>query len=147
VKKYFSILIILFSALLLLIGGCSSSSTSTQPGPTASTVKVVDISTGDAFSLIQSNRSALDFVILDVRTPSEFSSGHIARATNIDFYAPDFKDQVNKLDHNKRYLVYCRTGARSAQATQIMLELGFKNLWNLTGGIVQWTTDGYQTTN
>ena len=145
-KKYVGILVILLSSLLVLMGGCSSPSSATQPAPTAAAVKVVDISTSDAFNLIQNNQPASDFVILDVRTASEFSGGHIARATNIDFYAQDFKDQVNKLNHDNRYLVYCRTGVRSTQATQIMLSLGFKNLWNLTGGIAQWTTDGYQTT-
>ena len=146
-KKYFSILVILLSALVLLIGGCSNSTITSQPAPTATAAKALDVSTGDAFNLIQSNKSALDFVILDVRTAAEFSGGHIAGATNIDFYAPDFKDQVNKLNHDNRYLVYCRTGVRSAQATQIMLSLGFKNLWNLTGGITQWMTDGFQTTD
>lgn len=126
------------------MGGCSNSPTATQPAQTTATAKVVDISTGNAFSLIKSNQSATDFVVLDVRTASEFSSGHIAGATNIDFYAQDFKDQVNKLNHYNRYLVYCQTGGRSAQATQMMLSLGFKNLWNLTGGITQWTMDGYQ---
>jgi rhodanese-related sulfurtransferase len=84
-------------------------------------------------------------MIVDVRTPEEFKSGHLADAVNIDYRSPDFKSNVDKLDRNKEYLIYCRSGARSAGATQMMLDLGFTRLHNLTGGITGWINAGYPT--
>ena len=78
-------------------------------------------------------------VILDVRTEDEFESGHIPNAFNIDLsMGPGFIDAVNALDKNKSYYVYCRSGARSAQAVQLMRDLGFSETYNLIGGILEW---------
>src|SRR5690242_9339142 len=52
-------------------------------------------------------------IILDIRTPSEFKTGHIAGATNIDFLAQDFERRISLLDTNKAYLVHCASGGRS----------------------------------
>lgn len=78
----------------------------------------------------------VDSVILDVRTPDEYMSGHIKGAINIDFYAPDFQNQVDKLDKDKDYKVYCRSGNRSGQSVNLMKKLGFKNVENV-GSISQ----------
>ena len=78
-------------------------------------------------------------VVLDVRTEDEFESGHIPNALNIDLsMGPGFIDEVNALDKNKSYYVYCRSGARSAQAIQVMRDLGFSETYNLIGGILEW---------
>ena len=78
-------------------------------------------------------------VVLDVRTEDEFESGHIPKALNIDLrMGPGFIDEVNALDKNKSYYVYCRSGARSAQAVQVMRDLGFSETYNLIGGILEW---------
>jgi len=77
-------------------------------------------------------------VLLDVRTPGEVAEGMIEGAIPIDFFANDFQTQVNALDKNKNYFVYCRSGQRSEQACQIMDQLGFKSLINLEGGILAW---------
>ncbi len=78
-------------------------------------------------------------VVLDVRTEDEFESGHIPNALNIDLrMGPGFIDEVNALDKNKSYYVYCRSGARSAQAVQVMRDLGFSETYNLIGGILEW---------
>ncbi|MCK6599511.1 MAG: rhodanese-like domain-containing protein, partial [Bdellovibrionaceae bacterium] len=61
-----------------------------------------------------------DSVILDVRTPDEYLSGHIKGAINIDFYASDFQNQLGKLDKEKDYKVYCRSGNRSSKAVNMM---------------------------
>ncbi|MEO8666131.1 MAG: rhodanese-like domain-containing protein [Ignavibacteria bacterium] len=82
-------------------------------------------------------------VVLDVRTAKEFESGHIKDAVNIDFYDADFKDSLSKLDKNKTYFVYCKLGGRSNSACSILSELGFEKLYNLKGGIVDWTAQGY----
>ncbi len=72
-----------------------------------------------------------DMIILDVRTPQEFNETHVEGSQNVDFRSLDFKDQIAKLDKNKTYKVYCRSGNRSGQAEQVMKALGFKNVENI----------------
>lgn len=79
-----------------------------------------------------------DVIILDVRTPAEKSEGFIPGHQMIDFMAQDFVEKINQLDKSKKYMVYCRSGNRSAEACNKMAELGFKNLFNLKGGIGAW---------
>ncbi len=77
-------------------------------------------------------------VILDVRSRGEFASGHIQGAKNIDVQSPDFDAHVQKLDSSKSYLVYCRSGMRSASACSRLSKQGFENVSNLKGGIMAW---------
>jgi len=80
-----------------------------------------------------------NLVVLDVRTPEEFEGGYIPGALNINIYeGQGFVDEVEKLDKNKNYCVYCRSGQRSGQACAIMNQLGFENAFNLSGGILEW---------
>lgn len=80
-----------------------------------------------------------DAVILDVRTEEEFIEGYIPNAKNIDIYkGQGFLDEIEKLDKSKNYYVYCRSGARSAQACALMKQQGFENAYNLMGGITDW---------
>lgn len=72
-----------------------------------------------------------NFVILDVRTQEEFSEKHVTGAVNIDVLKADFKEKVEKLDRNKTYKLYCRSGNRSGKALLLMKEMGFKDLENL----------------
>ena len=81
-------------------------------------------------------------VVLDVRTPKEFAAGHIAGATNIDWYAPDFAEKVSKLDKGKTYLVHCAGGGRSAKACEKMSSLKLTNAFNLSGGFRAWEKAG-----
>ena len=81
----------------------------------------------------------LDAVVLDVRTEDEFNEGIIPNAVNIDINSgQQFVNAVEALDQNKNYFVYCRSGMRSAKACEIMNQLGFKNAYNLSGGMVGW---------
>ena len=78
-------------------------------------------------------------VTLDVRTPDEFNTSRIPNSINIDFYNPQvFMEEVQKLDKDVTYFVYCRTGVRSANSCLLMKELGFSKTYNLIGGIVDW---------
>lgn len=81
--------------------------------------------------------------VLDVRTPSEFSGGHIPGATNIDISGLTFEDTIKKLDINKQYIVNCQSGGRSSRACSIMQNLGFKSAMNLEGGITSWKGKGF----
>jgi len=78
-------------------------------------------------------------VILDVRTPREYSKGYIPGAVNIDIYlGQGFLDEIRKLNTSKNYYVYCKSGGRSAQACSVMKQLGFNNAYNLLGGYSRW---------
>lgn len=92
-----------------------------------------EISSKDVIDLIKNNP---DLVIVDVRTQAEFEAGHIKRSVNIDVSQPNFKEEIARLNKNMRYVVYCRSGNRSRFATQIMEVSGFKEVYDLEGGIV-----------
>ena len=74
-------------------------------------------------------------VIIDVRTPGEFASGHLEGALNIDVQSPDFAAQVSQLDPTQEYFIYCRSGNRSGQAISQMSNMGFTSMIN--GGSVE----------
>lgn len=78
-------------------------------------------------------------VLLDVRTPEETAQGKIEGCTELDFEAVGFEAKLDGLDKNKTYLVYCRSGNRSGQASTLMVEKGFKHVYNLKGGYLAWT--------
>lgn len=95
-----------------------------------------------AYEMIQENVNNPNFILLDVRTPQEFSQSHIKGAKLLDFQAPDFKTKVQELDKNKTYLVYCRSGMRSSGCADTMKSLGFNKVYNLVGGIMAWEREG-----
>ncbi len=118
-----------------LTGGCILDGTAT----------IEDISPQEALTLIQNNQNNPDFVIIDVRTPEEFADGHIENASNIDFYSATFREELDNLDKNKTYLIYCRSGGRSGSALDIMAELDFTEVYNILGGIIAWNAEGLPT--
>jgi rhodanese-related sulfurtransferase len=80
-----------------------------------------------------------DVAILDVRTTEEFKDGHIEIAIHTDvLQAEAFRKYISTLPKNKTYLVYCRSGKRSANALNIMKETGFTNVKHLQDGIAGW---------
>jgi rhodanese-related sulfurtransferase len=82
--------------------------------------------------------SKKDLIILDIRTPEEYEEGHIEDSVLIDFYDALFTKRLNVLDKNKTYLIYCRSGHRSALALSAMKDLGFKKVYDLDGGFNTW---------
>ena len=79
-----------------------------------------------------------DHVVLDVRSPQELAEGSIPGHVMINFFDPNFRSEVEKLDKSKAYLIYCRSGNRSGQACHMMSAMGFERLYNLIGGIGAW---------
>lgn len=77
-------------------------------------------------------------IVLDVRTTGEFNDGHIKRAINIDIRQPDALEKIDKLDHNARYIVHCRTNHRSKTASDHMVQSGFKMVYQMMDGITGW---------
>lgn len=84
---------------------------------------------------ISKYKSTQNAVLVDVRTPSEFNSGHIQGAINVDYENTNFVSEVKKLDASKTYFVYCRSGNRSSKSVIIMKGNGIKNIYDLKGGI------------
>ena len=76
--------------------------------------------------------------ILDVRTPEEWNEGIIEGAVMANFYEADFETQIAKLDKSKPVTVYCKSGGRSGKTMARMAELGFKEIYNLNGGMGAW---------
>jgi rhodanese-related sulfurtransferase len=86
-------------------------------------------------------------IVIDVRTPEEFNEGHIKNAININFYDTNFKNQLNNLDKDKKYLIYCRSGARSSKTLDIMRNLEFNEVYDLERGIIVWNNANYNLIN
>ncbi|ASS49164.1 MAG: thioredoxin [Candidatus Fluviicola riflensis] len=80
--------------------------------------------------------------IVDVRTTEEFAGGHLENATNIDWTSDGFDAKISKLDKSNPYFVYCLSGGRSAAAAEHMRELGFKEVYEMDGGMMKWRSDG-----
>ncbi|HSM01023.1 MAG TPA: rhodanese-like domain-containing protein [Acidimicrobiia bacterium] len=117
----------LMLALLVLVAACSSSATG-----------VIElVGAVEANELLEG-----DVVVLDIRTPEEYAEGHIQGSLNIDFYGADFPDRIGALDADHAYLVYCRSGSRSAQAMSVFEDLGFSEVFELEGGILTWVGEG-----
>lgn len=76
--------------------------------------------------------------LVDVRTPDEYRSGHIAAAVNINYYDADFAQQIARLDKEKPLMVYCAVGGRSGKAAAQLSQMGFKNVTDLEGGMTAW---------
>ncbi|MCZ8355176.1 MAG: rhodanese-like domain-containing protein [Cyclobacteriaceae bacterium] len=102
----------------------------------AQSLKVVDVAT---FEKLTKDKNVF---LLDVRTPNEYKNGHLKGATLIDFYQSDFKQKLAKLDKQKTILVYCKSGGRSNNTGTILKEMGFKDVYDLQGGITAWEKAG-----
>ncbi|CAG9610337.1 rhodanese-like domain-containing protein [Pseudoneobacillus rhizosphaerae] len=111
---------LLFLGMLLLITACGNAG-------------YKNVSTEEAKQLIDNN----EVIVLDVRTPEEFQGGHIPGATLIPLQ--EFENRLNELDKEKNYLVVCRSGNRSAQASEILTGNGFSKIYNMAGGMNNWT--------
>ena len=80
--------------------------------------------------------------LLDVRTPEEIVHGKIPGALNMDFYEEDFKKQLKKVDKTKPVYLYCASGGRSADAGEMLIEMGYTQVYNLEGGFRAWKAAG-----
>ncbi len=87
--------------------------------------------------------NSTDALLLDIRTPQEIAKGYLKNAVFMDFYDSSFKEQVLTIDKDKPVFVYCAIGGRSWDAAKIMNELGFKNVYDLKGGIIVWKIKNY----
>jgi len=83
-----------------------------------------------------------DAILVDVRTEDEYNSGYIENSLNIDYFSNDFSVNADKLDKSKPIILYCRSGKRSSMSANKISKLGFKEIYNLEGGILEWIEEG-----
>jgi phage shock protein E len=125
-------LLVLVLALSVLVAACSSDTT---------TQSIELVSPADAAQVIADDPAGL--VILDIRTPEEFNQARLADAVMVDFYAENFAAQLDTLDKDVPYVMYCNSGNRSSEAVKTMEDLGFVEVYEVDGGIVNWYDQGY----
>ncbi|HSK27130.1 MAG TPA: rhodanese-like domain-containing protein [Jiangellales bacterium] len=128
--------------------GGAATATSVAPAPTTpadgpaeappAAASPVRVSAAEAVTVLAEQ----DVTVLDVRTPEEFAAGHLPDAVNVDLAGPDFDAEVAELPTADTYLVYCRSGNRSAVAAARMAALGFTSLYDVQGGIQDWQAAG-----
>lgn len=146
------LLVLLLTLTVGLVAvGCGdddSSTSSSDVGDSSATEQA-----GAQFTTVSPDEAAVvhdsppeNLVVLDVRTPEEFAEGHLDGAVMVDFYAPDFADQLAQLDPNVPYLLYCRSGNRSGQTMGLMAQMGFTDVTEVDGGIAAWQQAGLPVT-
>jgi thioredoxin 1 len=86
-------------------------------------------------------------IVFDVRTNEEFEGGHLNAAQNLDIYDSQFEQRLDKLDKSATYYVYCQRGGRSADAVSLMAKKGFKEVYELKGGMESWNKQGLTVAN
>ena len=107
----------------------------TQSAKVKATVFAKDVDATNFKGLVDSKAGLL----VDVRTPKEFTSGHIAGAINIDWKnQKEFARKIAKISKDKTVLIYCHSGHRSGLATKFLKEQGYSKIYNLETGIMGW---------
>ena len=127
---------------LLVTVQCSTATSEKKTQPVAASQQPkakVEVLQAEAFAKML---NADNVQLVDVRTPGEVAGGKIAKAINIDYNSTTFEEKAAKLDPEKPVLVYCKVGGRSARAVKVFQELGFKQIYELDGGIISWNAAG-----
>ena len=91
------------------------------------------------------NKKLSENIILDVRTKEECFESKIPGSLNIDYYSENFKNNLDSLNKDLNYYIYCRSGNRSGKTVIILRDKGFKSVYNLEGGILAWKKENYIT--
>jgi rhodanese-related sulfurtransferase len=128
--------VLLIASLLALVLPAALARAEDKPADAKPVHKTVD---ADEFEKLSKQP---DTVVLDVRTPQEYATGHIKDAVNVDFNAKDFAQKVQALDKSKTYLVHCAVGMRSAKACTKLDTFDFPKVYDLKGGIKAWKAAG-----
>lgn len=129
VLKMYGVLALILS---LVITACTGQQTTNENS-------FKDVSVAEAANLIKDRK---DLLVLDVRTPNEVAAGKIENATVVDFQGATFNSIIDQLDKAQPVLVYCAVGGRSGTTVKMMKEKGFKEVYNLSGGIQAWAAAG-----
>ena len=103
---------------------------------------IIAVTPKEAADLTKKHLGDIDFVILDIRTPGEYQSGHLPNSILIDFYSKEFVDKISRLDKTKKYLLYCRSGNRTGRSLNLFRQLKFKLVYHMSNGIIGWKSEG-----
>ncbi|MBS1516515.1 MAG: rhodanese-like domain-containing protein [Bacteroidetes bacterium] len=95
----------------------------------------------EAYDILKKDRNSDDLVLLDVRSPREYNSGHLSGSRQINFIDRNFKDQLAELAKDKKYIVYCQSGGRSEVTVKYMKDMGFREAHNIEGGLSEWQSE------
>jgi len=76
-------------------------------------------------------------VLLDARTPQEFDAGHLTGAINVNYLSEHLADELEALDKDKHYYIYCRTSRRSLRVCVLLKNMGFKQIYHLENGLIE----------
>lgn len=98
-----------------------------------------NINVKQVHDIISSPQFPKDWVLVDVRTPEEVARGKIKSSQNIDFHGKSFEIDITKFDKNKKILVYCASGVRSAKAQSFLIKQGYRHVYNMLGGYKAWS--------
>ena len=124
------------SILLFCLSSCVDSN---DFDPNTIPVNVLDLENHQMVKLLEDNPG----VLLDIRTPEEVSKGFLKNASFINFYDENFLQKASWVKKNQPIYVYCHAGGRSSKAAEMLIELGFREVYNLVGGYSKWVEDGY----
>jgi rhodanese-related sulfurtransferase len=100
---------------------------------------VSPVSSKEAYAMLSAQKN---WVVIDARTPEEFGAGHVKGAININIRQSDAYSQIDKLDPQKKYIVYCRTNHRSQIFVDYMKQKGFTHVFQITDGWTGWSANG-----
>ncbi len=108
-------------------------------GETLTVSRVKNVTIEEAEKTLKENKQV---VVIDLRTPAEFKSGHFEGAKNIDFLSPEFAKKVSELDKSKTYLVHCAAGGRSTKSLKVFQDQKFQSVLHLSDGFQAWQKAG-----
>lgn len=128
---------VVFIFLTISIIGCNNK----KPSKTITENGEINVVTAAEFKEKSANQ-----IIIDIRTPEEFVSGHIEGAININLFDKTFVTELSKLDKSKPIFMYCRSGSRTSSAVKKASNLGFEKIYDLQGGIISWARNNYEIT-
>jgi len=138
----------LFALIVMMIVLLFSCSTVVEENDdTEENETLIDLTPEQAYQLIMDNSDDLSFIILDVRTEGEYRAGHLISSINIDYYDSSFETQLNQLNKDYVYLVYCGSGVRSNNTLNLMKSVDFKKYYQIIGGYMEWTNNNYPITS
>ncbi len=126
--RFATILIPCFFCTILLNPGCKNASAGSD---------IILLKASDYHNKLEATTDAR---LIDVRTPGEFRDGHLPGSININWEGDAFKEEVRIFDKNQPIFVYCQAGGRGTSAAHYLSEQGFKEVYNLDGGFMEWQT-------
>jgi len=129
----------LFAAFILACGQETKKESSQEKSDSTTPMTIhEDISVAEFTSMYDPNKH----ILLDVRTPEEWNEGHLENAIHINYYQDSFEDEIKKLDRDKSYFIYCKSGGRSGKTLHKFKEIGFVEAYNIEGGITSLKAEG-----